>query len=98
MSVAGTIAVTCVALTKAVISGALFADTIAPDRKPVPLTVNVKAALPAVTVAGEMLVMTGAGGAIAKVTVLENGPKKTGKPPVSATSPPLAKVIGTDPG
>ena len=39
-SVAGTIAVTCVALTKVVASGVEFNDTTAPVKKPVPFTVK----------------------------------------------------------
>ena len=85
-SVAGTTAVTCVIPTTTVLSGVLFADTTAPDRKPLPLTVNVKAALPAVTVDGEMPVMTGTGDAIVKVTALEAGPDG------------LARVICAEPG
>ena len=54
--------------------------------KPVPFKVSVNAALPAVTVAGEMLVMTGTGDAIVKVTALDAGPDG------------LARVICAEPG
>ena len=83
---AGTAAVSWVALTKVVLKAVPFNDTAAPEKKPVPLTVNVSAALPALTVAGEMLMMTGSGSAIVKVTALEAGPDG------------FARVICADPG
>ena len=85
VSVAGTPAVTCVPLTKVVVSAVPFNDTTAPDTKPVPFTVNVNAGPPAVTVAGEMLVITGAAGATVNVNALE-------------TRPPLLTVIDADTG
>ena len=45
IALAGTDAVSCVALTNFVVSGELFHTTVAPEVKPVPLTVRVKAAL-----------------------------------------------------
>ena len=74
------------ALTKVVDSGVLFKDTTPPVRKPVPVTVKVMAALPAVTVAGEMMVMVGAGEVMVSVTALDAGPDG------------LAKVICGVPG
>ena len=71
MSVAGTPTVTCVPLTNVVVSGVPFNDTAAPDMKPVPFTANVIAAPPAITDAGEILVITGAGGAMVNCNAFE---------------------------
>ena len=71
---------------KLVVSLVLLKDTVAPEKKPVPFTVNVNAGPPAVTVAGEMLVISGTGAVIVNVTELEAGPDG------------LAKVICADPG
>ena len=46
-------------------------DTTVPDRNPVPLTVNVNAALPAATLGGAMLVITGPGVVIVRVTAFD---------------------------
>jgi hypothetical protein len=72
MSVAGTPTVTCVPLTKVVVTGEPFNATTAPDIKPEPFTVKVSALPPAVTVDGEMLVITGAGSVMANGSVLES--------------------------
>jgi len=61
-----TAAVNCVALTKVVTSAVPFQFTVAPDRKPVPLTVSVKAVPPAVAELGLILLMTGVGGVTGK--------------------------------
>jgi hypothetical protein len=57
---AGTAAVSCVALTYVVVSAVLPHCTVEPETKFVPLTVSVNAAPPAVVEAGERLVMVGA--------------------------------------
>jgi hypothetical protein len=67
-----------------VANGVLFSDTTAPAANPVPLTVNVNAALPAVTLEGEMLVMIGPNAAIVNVKALE-------------TAPPEVSVMDADP-
>lgn len=61
MSVAGIVAVNCVALTNAVVRLAPFNRTVEPLTKLEPLTASVKAAPPAVTELGLMVVMTGVG-------------------------------------
>src|ERR1700722_1225093 len=71
MKAVGTPAVTCVPLTKVVVSPVPFNDTIAPLTKPVPLTVKVNVGPPAVTVEGEMVVITGGGAMIANGSALE---------------------------
>lgn len=59
MRLAGTTAVSCVALTKVVVSAVLFQFTAAPETKFVPFTVSVNAAPPAVAEEGESAVMVG---------------------------------------
>src|SRR6266436_634172 len=61
MSAAAIAAVTCVALTNAVVFAAPLKFTTAPLTKPVPLTVSVNGAPPAVALAGDSDVMAGAG-------------------------------------
>jgi hypothetical protein len=61
ISVADTGAVNWVALTKVVLRAVPFHCTIAPETKPVPLTVSVKPAWPAVAVLGLREVMAGPG-------------------------------------
>ena len=54
---AGTVALNCVALMDVVASGEPFHCTVAPETKPVPVTVNVKAAPPAVAEIGVIAVI-----------------------------------------
>jgi hypothetical protein len=54
-------AVSCVALTNAVVLAAPLKFTTELETKPVPFTVNVKAAPPTVALAGESVVIAGAG-------------------------------------
>jgi hypothetical protein len=56
---AGTAAISCVELTNVVLREVLPHSTDAPDAKLVPFTVSAKPALPAITDAGEVLVMVG---------------------------------------
>jgi hypothetical protein len=56
---AGTAAISCVELTNVVLRAVLPHSTDAPDAKLVPFTVSAKPALPAITDAGEVLVMVG---------------------------------------
>jgi hypothetical protein len=65
----GTTAVNCVALTNVVTSDIPFHCTIAPLTKPLPVTVSVKAAPPAVAELGESVVSTGVGFAALIVNV-----------------------------
>ena len=67
MSAAVIAAVNCVALTKVVVSAAPLNFTTDVDTNPVPLTVSVKAAPPAVALVGEREVSVGAGLLMAKV-------------------------------
>jgi hypothetical protein len=57
-------------VTNVVVNGVLFNDTTAPAANPVPVTVKVNAAPPAVTLEGEMLVITGPGGVMVNVKAL----------------------------
>ena len=52
MFAAGTVAVSCELLTKVVVSGMPFQLTVAPETKPVPLTVSVKSGPPGATAEG----------------------------------------------
>src|SRR5215469_12680500 len=52
MSEAGTLAVNCELLTKVVLSGLPFQSTVAPETKPVPLTVSLNPAPPGLTASG----------------------------------------------
>src|SRR5207237_5724910 len=61
MSAAGIAAVSLVALTNVVVRATPFHCTVLADTKPLPFTVSVKAAPPAVAVAGDSDVSTGAG-------------------------------------
>ena len=61
MSAARIVAVTCVALTNAVVLGAPLKVTVAPLTKPVPFTVSVNPAPPAVALVGESVVIVGGG-------------------------------------
>jgi hypothetical protein len=85
MRFAGTVAETCVALTKVVAKLVPLNDTAAPVRNPLPVRVNDKDALPAVTLDGETEVITGAGATMLNIRELE-------------TRLPLAAVIAADPG
>ena len=61
---AGTAALNCVALKNVVVSAAPFHCTVELERKPVPVTVNVKPALPAAAELGISDVMAGRAGVI----------------------------------
>ncbi len=73
---AATAAVNCVELTNVVVSAVPFHCTVAPERKPVPFTVNVNAAPPTVADAGLRLVITGVW------PLIENAAAVEGLPPV----------------
>ena len=83
MSAARIEAVTFVALTKAVVRALPFHFTTTPVAKPVPFTVRVKATPPAVAVAGDKDVSTGA--TTGATTVKVRGPD---------VMPPLFTVTG----
>lgn len=61
ISAAGIVAVICVALTKVAARELPLKETVAPDKKPVPLTVNVKEAPPTIALLGESDVIVGTG-------------------------------------
>ena len=85
----GTVAVSCVALPKVVARAAEFHCTTALAMKPVPLTVSVKPAWPAVAVSGLSVVITGVGTG----EIVKGSPFDT--PPVSLTvtvAPPAVAV------
>ena len=71
---ADTVAVSSVPLTKVVVSPVPFHCTVAPDRKPVPLTVRVKDDPPAVAETGLRLVIVGVGGLIGNVDEVDELP------------------------
>ena len=73
MRLAVTWAVNCVEFTKVVLSDVPFQSTTAPETKPMPFTVKVKATPPAAAVLGLREVMAGPG-AMVKVTPLEATP------------------------
>ena len=83
---AGTCAVNFVALTKLVLSAVPFHCTTAPETKPVPLTVSVKAGPPAVAEFGLSDVIAGAAATV-KVAVLDVTPFST---TVTVTVPGVA--------
>jgi len=92
---AATDTVSCVALTKVVGSAEPFHCTLAPERKPVPLTVRVKAGPVAVAEVGFRLVMTGVGGLMGNVAVFEEMPP--GLTTVMLALPTLAiRLAATD--
>jgi hypothetical protein len=68
---AATVAVTCVLLTNVVASAVPFHCTVAPDRKPVPLTVRVKPDPPAFAEAGLRLLMVGVGMLMGNVVTVD---------------------------
>src|ERR1017187_7288788 len=71
MSLAGTAAVNCVALTNVVVSAAPFHCTTEPETKPEPFTVNGNAPAPATAVDGASEVSTGvADGLLVSVSVM----------------------------
>lgn len=80
---AGTEAVTCVEFWNVLERGEPFHCTTASEPKPLPFTVSVKAALPAVTVLGLIAPMV--------------GPTTTEKFNAFDVTPPVVKVIGNVP-
>src|SRR5947209_20106930 len=76
-ALAGTVAVNCWLLTKAVLRGDPFNCTPDPLKNPVPLTVSVNCGLPAVTAVGLMLLIVGWGVSIENAAELETTPAAT---------------------
>lgn len=81
-SLAGTDAVNCVALTNVVVSATPFHITVEPLTKPLPFTVNVNVASPAVPNVGDSEVATGTGllAAMTSITALDVLPPKFASP------------------
>ncbi len=71
IKLAGTVAVSCPALTKLVLRDAPFQVTTVAVVKPEPLAVRVNAGPPATAVLGEMLVSVSAGALMVKISVFE---------------------------
>src|SRR5262249_27447402 len=94
-SLAGICAVNCVALTKAVCRSAPFQRTIAPLTKLVPVTVKLKAALPACAAFGFELASggVGLGCVIVKVAGLDEPPPGAGLRTTMETVPALATSL-----
>ena len=96
-SLARIAAVTCVALTYVVVFTAPLKLMMELLRKPVPVTVRVKADEPAVALAGESLVMAGAGFRAAetvKVTMFEVPPPGVGLVTITGNDPIVATSDG----
>lgn len=74
-------------LTNVVVRGVPFNDTTAPETNPEPFKVNVNAGPPDVTVDGERLVITGAGGVMVNGRVLES---RLPRPTATDTEPGCA--------
>jgi hypothetical protein len=91
MFAASTCAVSWVALTKVVASAEPFHCTVAPETKPLPLTVRLKAGLPAAAEFGLREEMAGVGAAMVNVRLLEGAAEglttRTTAVPVVATRP-----------
>jgi hypothetical protein len=90
ISVARIAAVNWVALTNVVAFAAPLKFTVAPLTKPVPVTVRVKAAPPAVALLGESEVMTGGGLVTLKLTPAEVPPPGAGLVTVTGNVPTVA--------
>ncbi len=93
MSVAGIAAVSWVSETKVVRRSAPFQRTTAPLAKPDPFTVRVKAAPPAVAVAGESEVIAGAGLLMVKVSPGDSPPPGAGLKTVTLAVPAVAMSV-----
>src|SRR5262245_55415112 len=92
-SVAGIVAVNCVALTKIVVRVLPFHRTLEPLTKPVPLTVNVKPALPAMVAFGEIDVIAGAGLLIVNVAAGDDPPPGAGLLTTTLAVPAVAMSL-----
>jgi len=92
----GTTAVTSVALTNVVVNATPFQSTTVPAKKFVPVSVSVKAALPAFAVVGESRPKVGNGSLIVNVIAADAPPPGAGFNTVSAAEPPAAmSMAGT---
>lgn len=92
-SLAGIVAVTCVALTKVVARFEPFHCTMEFETKFVPVAVNVNAAPAAVALEGEMLVSVGAGLLTVNVTAEDTPPPGAGLNTVTLTVAPAARSL-----
>jgi len=92
-SMAGTLAVITVALTKVVVKATELKRTWEEGTNPVPLTVSVKAADPATTEEGERLAIVGAGLLISKVNGVDVPPPGAGLTTVSFAVPPRLRSV-----
>jgi len=92
-SLAGIAAVSCVLLTKVVVRFAPLARTTEPGMKPLPVSVRVKAALPAETLTGEIVESEGDGLLIVSVKAVEAPPPGAGFAAVIETVPEEATSL-----
>jgi hypothetical protein len=93
ISVAGTCAVICVALTNVVVSAVPFQLTVAPETNPVPVAVSVKAAPPTVVLVGETDVNVGTALLMPNVVVPEVPPPGVGLVTAILADPALTKSV-----
>jgi hypothetical protein len=84
---AGIEARSCVLLTNVVVRSAPFQRTTEPATKPVPLTVSVKAELPAMALEGEMDAVVGAGFSVVNVSSADVPPPGDGEVTVTSDGP-----------
>lgn len=93
MSVAGICAVSCVALTNAVVRALPFHCTVEPATKPLPFTVKVNAAPPAVAPVGFKLLIVGEGLLIVKVAAGDDPPPGAGFITTTVAVPAVARSL-----
>src|SRR5437588_792206 len=89
-SLAGIVAASCMPLPKVVARSLPFQRTTEPAMKPLPRTVTVNAAAPAVALAGESELIPGAGLLTVKLTGSEVPPPGAGLKMVTCAVPPTA--------
>jgi hypothetical protein len=93
MAVAGIVAVTSVVLTNVVVAAVPLKLTAEPLTKPVPVTVSVNAAPPAVALEGESDVIVGAGLFTVKFDAVEVPPPGAGLVTVTGNVPAVAMAV-----
>jgi hypothetical protein len=90
------VAVNSVELTNVVVSAVVFHKIVAPERKPLPFTSNVKSALPAVTLVGEIDAIVGGGPFTAIEAVAELPPPGPGLLAITEMLPAVARSVAVN--